>query len=116
VHYLCVLLGGPVRVAPYATFGSAALAANVTEALRGRFAALMQNHGSVAYGARIEQACDRLELLEWLADVYCRSAALGEPRVLTETELAEVAATIARLEYGTPHSSGSATRARNTPT
>jgi L-fuculose-phosphate aldolase len=104
VHYAGVTLGGPVRVAPYATFGSAELAANVTAALESRSAALMQNHGSVAYGTGIDEACARLELLEWLADLYCRSAALGAPRVLTAAELTDAAEAMARLAYGKPHS------------
>lgn len=100
VHYLTMLLGGVVRVADYATFGSAELAANVTAALRGRSAALLRNHGSVSIGASIEQACDRLELVEWLADVFARAAALGEPRLLSSAELADAAATFTRLNYG----------------
>jgi len=100
VHYLTMLLGGVVRVADYATFGSAELAAAVTAALTDRSAALLRNHGSVAVGADIAQACSRLELVEWLADVYCRAAALGVPRVLTATELATAADTFTRLDYG----------------
>lgn len=100
VHYLTMLLGGVVRVAGYATFGSAKLAAAVTEALADRSAALLRNHGSVAVGADIAQARSRLELLEWLADVYARAAVLGVPRVLNDAELADAAATFTRLDYG----------------
>lgn len=100
VHYATVQLGGVVRVAGYATFGSAELAANVTAALQGRHAALMRNHGSVACGDGVAQACERLELLEWLAELYCRAAALGDPRVLRPAELAAVAAELTRRGYG----------------
>ena len=100
VHYATVPLGGVVRVARYATFGTPELAANVLAALDGRVAALMRNHGSVAYGASVEEACGRLETVEWLAEVYRRAAALGTPRLLTEDELAEVAAQLDRLKYG----------------
>lgn len=100
VHYLTMRLGGVVRVADYATFGSARLAGNVRAALAGRSAALMRNHGSVAYGAGIEQACERLELVEWLAEVYRQAAALGTPRLLTDAELADAEATFTRLNYG----------------
>lgn len=100
VHYATVPLGGVVRVAGYATFGTAELAANVLAALDGRVAALMRNHGSVAYGASIEEACGRLETVEWLAEVYRRAAALGTPRLLTDDELAAVAAQLERLNYG----------------
>jgi len=100
VHYATVPLGGVVRVAEYATFGTSELAANVLAALAGRSAALMRNHGSVAHGASIEQACERLETVEWLAEVYRRAAALGTPRLLSDEELAAVAAQLDRLDYG----------------
>src|SRR5919197_6275974 len=44
VHYEMVALGGTVRVAPYATFGTPKLAAAVLEALEERAAALLSNH------------------------------------------------------------------------
>jgi L-fuculose-phosphate aldolase len=101
VHYTLLQLGGPVRVAPYATFGSPELADNVLQALDGRVAALMQNHGSVAYGRDIAEACDRLELLEWHAELYSRSVALGQPRVLSEEELHAVLLAALDKSYGT---------------
>ena len=88
IHYLTVRLGGVVRVAEYATFGSTELAAAVVAGLSGRSAVLMRNHGSVATGSGIEQACERLELVEWLSDVYARAVVLGTPRLLTDSELA----------------------------
>ena len=51
IHYQMLALGGPVRVAPYATFGSDELHANVLAALEGHTAALMQNHGALTCGA-----------------------------------------------------------------
>ncbi|WP_205473774.1 class II aldolase/adducin family protein [Nocardioides sp. SYSU D00038] len=102
LHYQQLLLGGPVAVAPYATFGSPELAAHVRTALRGRQAALMANHGSVAVGATLDQAVEHAVLLEWLAALHHRAAALGAPRALTGAEQeAVVAAAIAR-SYGTP--------------
>jgi L-fuculose-phosphate aldolase len=100
VHYLTVRLGGVVRVADYATFGSPELAASVVEGLADRSAVLMRNHGAVATGASIEQACERLELVEWLSDVYARAAALGTPRLLDEAALAAATDTFTRLNYG----------------
>ncbi len=100
VHYATVPLGGVVRVAGYATFGTPELADAVLAALEGRFAALMRNHGSVAYGSSAAEACGRLETVEWLAEVYRRAAALGTPRLLGDEELAAVAAQLNRLDYG----------------
>jgi len=102
VHYATMLLGGVVRVARYATFGTAELAANVVAALADRRAALMRNHGSVAYGDDLEQACERLELVEWLAELYCRAAALGEPRTLDDAELSAARAELTARRYGRP--------------
>jgi L-fuculose-phosphate aldolase len=102
VHYQQLLLGGSVRVAPYATFGTPELAAHVRDALAGRQAALMASHGSVTVGATLEQAVDHALLLEWLAALYHRASALGTVRVLSEEDqVAVITAALAR-GYGTP--------------
>jgi L-fuculose-phosphate aldolase len=99
VHYSCLVLGGSPRTAPYATFGSQQLADNVIEALRGRNAAMMQNHGSVAYGSTMDQAVERLELLEWLAELYWRASSLGTPHLLTDQDFEHIFEA-ARQRYG----------------
>jgi L-fuculose-phosphate aldolase len=90
LHYYAVRLGGPTRVARYATYGTVELARSVVEALADRTAALMQNHGAVTYGATLEEAYDRAGLLEWLCTLYVNAATIGQPRVLSKTELADV--------------------------
>ena len=101
LHYNVVNLGGPIRVAPYALYGSDELAANVVGALRGgRAAALMANHGSLAYGDTIEQACDRIELVEWLSELDIRAHSVGTPQVLGEEQLREVSEKINSTGYG----------------
>lgn len=99
VHYSCLVLGGSPRTAPYATFGSQQLADNVIQALSGRNAAMMQNHGSVAYGSTMAQAVERLELLEWLAELYWRASSLGTPHLLTDQDFADIFES-ARQRYG----------------
>jgi L-fuculose-phosphate aldolase len=101
IHYQQLLLGGAVRVAPYATFGSAELAAGVRAALDGRQAALMANHGSVAVGADLEQAVEHALLLEWLAALHHRASALGTPKTLTEAQQTAVIEAALRRGYGT---------------
>jgi L-fuculose-phosphate aldolase len=91
LHYYIVRLGGPVRVAPYARYGTDQLAGNVLRALEGRTAALMQNHGAITYGRSLEQAFDRALLLEWLCRLQVTAASMGAPRALSELDLAEVA-------------------------
>jgi L-fuculose-phosphate aldolase len=103
IHYVLAVMGGPIRVAPYASFGSAELAANVLRALRGRSGALLANHGAVTYGPTIESAYDRALYLEWVSEVWLRAHALGpafSPRVLGEAEMAEVYTRIGGV-YGT---------------
>ena len=100
LHYSCLSLGGAPRTAAYATFGSQELADNVIEALKGRNAALMQNHGSVAYGSTMTQAVENLELLEWLAELYWRAASMGTPRVLTDKDFEAIITAAIERGYG----------------
>jgi len=74
------------------------LADNVIEALKGRNAAMMQNHGSVAYGATMDQAIHNLELLEWLAELYWRVSSMGTPHVLTDKDFEAIIT--AAIEHG----------------
>jgi L-fuculose-phosphate aldolase len=101
VHYNIAGLGGPVRVAPYATFGSDELAANIATALDGRVAAILQNHGTIAVGRTLRQAFDRAVLLEWLCALYWRALQVGSPRILSDADLDAVRAQSQRLRYGT---------------
>jgi L-fuculose-phosphate aldolase len=101
LHYQQLLLGGPVRVAAYATFGTPELAAAVRAALEGRQAALMANHGSVAVGGSLAAAADNARLLEWLATLHHRAAALGIPRPLTQEEQDDVVRQALSRNYGT---------------
>ena len=101
VHYSCLELGGPPRTAPYATFGSQELADHVVEALKGRNAALMRNHGSVAYGPTMDKAIHGLELLEWLAELYWRACSMGTPHVLTDKDFEAIITAAIERGYGT---------------
>jgi L-fuculose-phosphate aldolase len=101
IHYQMLLLGGSVRVAPYATFGTSELAESVLAALEGRTAALMSNHGAITYGADLDAAVELSLLLEWACTVYWRAAALGEPRILGEHEQEAVISAVVERGYGT---------------
>jgi len=90
IHYQIVDLGGPVPVAPYQTFGTPELAASVTEALQGRSAALMQNHGAVTVADNLDQALARSLTLEWLARLYLIAVESGSPSLVDDDELARV--------------------------
>ncbi|MEU4613885.1 class II aldolase/adducin family protein [Streptomyces umbrinus] len=100
IHYMAAALGGPVRVAPYATYGTAKLAENMLRALRDRTACLLQNHGTLTYGATLPQAYDRTAQLEWMCRLWLTASSLPghTPTLLTREQVTEVAE---RLEgYG----------------
>jgi L-fuculose-phosphate aldolase len=98
VHYLVAELGGPVRVAPYATFGTEELAANMARGLEGRSATLLAHHGTIAIGDTLERAYGRSVTLEWLCGLYHRSRAHGEPPTLPLDEVERVRERMA--DYG----------------
>jgi L-fuculose-phosphate aldolase len=98
IHYYVAMFGGPVRVAPYATYGTDELASNAVHALRGRAACLLGSHGAVTTGPDLTTTYDRAGYLEWVCDVYLRAAAAGTPRLLPPGEIEAVAAKLA--SYG----------------
>ncbi len=92
VHYMIAAFGGStVRCAPYATYGTAELAALALAALDGRSACLLANHGMIVVGATLARAMWLAVELETLARQYMLAAQVGEPAVLTEAEIADAA-------------------------
>jgi len=100
VHYQQLVLGGAIRVVPFAVFGSAELATETLAALEGKAAALLANHGAVTHGPSLEAAVDNALLLEWACGLYVRAAALGAPRVLDSEQQDAVVAAAVRRGYG----------------
>jgi L-fuculose-phosphate aldolase len=95
IHYQLLLLGGAVRVAPFAAFGTPELAEYVLTALEGKAAALLANHGAVTHGPTLDKAVENAQLLEWACGVYQHAAAIGTPRALdTEQQAAVITAAI----------------------
>jgi L-fuculose-phosphate aldolase len=101
VHYQMLLLGGPVRIARYETFGTPELAQATLDALDGRTAALMANHGAIAHGPDIGKAIELSLLLEWACTVYWRAAAIGTPHALDEDQRQAVVTAAVERSYGT---------------
>lgn len=90
-HYMIALAGGAIRCMPYATFGSAELAANAVRGLEGRRAVLLANHGVVAVGGTLAEARAVAVEVENLALQYLALRAAGmEPVPLDEEELEKV--------------------------
>lgn len=106
IHYQMILLGGDVRVAPYRTFGSPELAEVTLDALQGKSAALMANHGAIAFGNSLAHAVKQSLLLEWACKLYWTAASIGTPRVLGDDDRAAVVEQAVRRNYGSTRLSG----------
>ncbi|MFF9690957.1 class II aldolase/adducin family protein [Streptomyces sp. NPDC014623] len=92
VHYAAALLGGPVRTAAYARYGTPELAGNMLAALRGRTGCLLQNHGTVTYGSTLDEAYDRTAQLEWMCRLWLTASSVPghRPSLLTPAQLRDV--------------------------
>ncbi len=93
-HYMIVMGGGgDIRCSRYATFGTQALAEAGVEALAGRKAALLANHGVLAFGRTLAGAKALAMEVENLAREYLTLLSAGlAPVLLTPAELEEVVA------------------------
>ncbi|MFE3634131.1 class II aldolase/adducin family protein [Streptomyces cellostaticus] len=94
IHYMTAALGGSVRVAPYAAYGTDELAANMLAALDGRSGCLLRNHGAITHGATLDQAYDRTAQLEWMCRLWLTASSVPglTPALLTEAHIAEAGA------------------------
>lgn len=90
-HYMIAVAGGnDIRCAPYATFGTQALSDHALRALESRKACLLANHGMIAVGPTLASALALAVEVEALAEQYWRALQIGEPMLLSETEMAVV--------------------------
>ncbi len=89
-HYMIAVAGGhSIRCAPYATFGTQQLSDRALEALEGRRACLLANHGMIALGNTLQEAVDLAVEVEELAKQYVLAVMIGEPAILSEEEMNE---------------------------
>lgn len=87
-HYMVAAFGGnEVPCAPYATFGTPALADTVRQTIPGHTACLLANHGMIVHGPSPEAALATAIGLETLARQYLLARAAGTPRLLTPAEM-----------------------------
>ena len=107
-HYMTAVAGGhDIRCAPYATFGTQELSDGVVQALEGRLACLMAQHGQVAVGPTIDKALALAVEVETLARIYLQALALGEPPLLSGEQMEQVRHQFRTLLYRASSSSGS---------
>ncbi len=90
IHYDIAAIGNPIRVAPYATYGTDELADNAARSMGTDQAVLLQNHGVLAVGATVEHAYRVAQKVEYLAEVYLLALRLGEPTILSHDEIEKV--------------------------
>jgi L-fuculose-phosphate aldolase len=101
IHYQLLMAGGPIRVAPYRTYGTRELAEVTLDALEDRTAALMANHGTITHGHSLDTAVELSLILEWACGVYWHARALGTPRTLDAAQQTEFFEAVAQRGYGT---------------
>lgn len=90
VHYLVAFSGLKVPLAPYATFGTAELAANVADSIGDFNAVLLANHGLVTVGPNLATAFAVAEEIELVARIYYQAKCIGEPVILPDGEMSRV--------------------------
>ncbi|MFL2896168.1 MAG: class II aldolase/adducin family protein [Candidatus Pelagibacter sp.] len=90
-HYMIALAGGDdIKCADYATFGTTELSKNILTALEKRKACLMSNHGQVAFGTNLKQAFELAEEVENICHQYIIALKIGEPKILSSTEMNKI--------------------------
>jgi len=92
VHYLVGYSGDKVPIAPYATFGTPELAKHIVRAMGSYNACLLANHGMVAVANNLATAFAVAEQIELVARIYYQARSVGEPRILSAAQMAEVCA------------------------
>ena len=100
-HYMTAVAGGTtIRCARYATFGTQELSDNAIEALEGRLACLLAQHGQIALGKTMAGALALAVEVETLSRQYVQALTLGEPPILSDEEMARVIQQMKNMSYG----------------
>jgi L-fuculose-phosphate aldolase len=90
-HYMIAVAGGDsIRCAPYQLFGTQELSNAALQALNGRKACLLQNHGMIAIGSSLQDAMRVAIETESLCEQYWRVIQVGKPHLLTSEEMSRV--------------------------
>ena len=90
-HYMIAVAGGTtIRCAPYAIFGSQELSNHAVQALQDRKACLLANHGMIAIGKNLSDAMRVAAEVEGLCEQYWRALQLGDPVLLSNSEMSAV--------------------------
>ena len=102
-HYQVAKAGGRlIRCSTYAPYGTQDLSDAVIEALGGRTACLMANHGMLAYGPTLAKAVALATEVEVLCRQYLIARSAGTPVLLTDEQMDDALDRFSR--YGQPES------------
>ncbi|HVL22079.1 MAG TPA: class II aldolase/adducin family protein [Amaricoccus sp.] len=100
-HYMTGLFGGTtIRCARYATYGTQALSDAALEALEGRTACLLGQHGQISLGDSLAHGLANAIEVETLSRLYVQALTLGEPPILDDEEMARVIQQMQNMSYG----------------
>ena len=100
-HYMTGVAGGTtIRCARYATFGTQGLSDAALEALEGRLACLLGQHGQISLGKTMAAALALAVEVETLSRLYVQALPLGEPPILSDEEMARVLQQMKNMSYG----------------
>lgn len=86
-YYIAIGGGKTINCAEYASFGTWELAENSFEAMTGRYACFLANHGLLTVSNSLEQAFTIAEETERMAEVYYKAKCVGQPRILPDEEV-----------------------------
>ena len=113
-HYMTGVAGGKtIRCSAYATFGTQALSDAAIEALEGRLACLLGQHGQISLGKTLDKALWLATEVETISRLYVQALTLGDPPILSDEEMDRVLAQMERMSYGMgPEPEGSNDAAR----
>ena len=90
-HYMVAMAGGhDIKCAKYATYGTRELSKNILNALKGRKACLIANHGQIAFEEDLPKAFELAEEVENISLQYITSLKLGKPKILSIKEMKKV--------------------------
>jgi len=82
-----IALYGSIKVAPYGRPGTAAIVENALEIIIEDDIVLLENHGALVSGTNLEEAYNRIEAAEALAQLSCLMKQVGQPKPLPQSEI-----------------------------
>ena len=90
LHYLTGYAGKDIPCTPYVQFGTYELAEAALNTMGDRYACLLGNHGLLACGSDMAYTFDVAQQIEFVAELYYRTKAVGQPVLLNEDQISVV--------------------------